>query len=253
MKIKPKADEKGSDSREALLAPDEFLTTTGRAFNWLQDNSQKVVTVIAVFFGVALLVGVASFWQARRNSSSSLDLAVALRVYHRPVSTVPAAPDATEEEKPFATAKEKYTAARDALKPVVEKHGGRGAGALGLLYLADCQLHLGDMDEAVASYKSYLGQSGGGDTMRFLALQGLAHALEAKGDAAGAAKALREASELETKVDRDYALYAAGRLLVASATPDDKTQGKQMLQRVVKEHEASPYKTKAEELLGTLP
>ncbi|MBI5494382.1 MAG: tetratricopeptide repeat protein [Deltaproteobacteria bacterium] len=238
--------------KKELLKPDEFISTTGRAFQWLQDNSQTVLTGIAVLFGGAALVGALSWYQGSRNSEASLDLYRALKPYHRPVSAV-SAPDATaEDEKPFATAKEKWTAARDALKPVADKHAGNGAGRLALLYLADTHAHLGEYADAITAYQKFIRDTSASDAMRWVGLQGLASAQEAKGDTKDAAKTFEEMVTLPGKQGRDIGYFNAGRILVGSADAADKTKGKDLLGKLSKEKdfETSPLKARAEELLA---
>ncbi|MEW5855684.1 MAG: tetratricopeptide repeat protein [Myxococcota bacterium] len=247
-KIKPKGQD-DKDPNKEILEPDQFITRSASVFDWIQDNSSKVLTVIAVFFGAVALLGLVTFFQNSRNSASSKALAEAMRVYHRPVSTVEASTDTPADEKPFATAKEKYTASKDALLKVVQEHGNTGAGAMARLYLADSHVHLGEYDDAIKQYEEYLKATGGADTLRFMALEGLAHAKEAKGDLKGAAETFTQMTQLEGKVGKDYALYNAGRVRLAL---NEKDQGKQMLERLVKEFETSPLKPKAEELLSTL-
>lgn len=258
MKIKPKKDAEPADAADApvdtkqLLKEDEFLSVTGRAFDWLQHNSGKVTAAIAAVFGVAILLGAVSLVQKRSNNAASLDLSTALKTYHRPVGTMPS-PDTTTpvEEQPFATAKEKYAAARDALKPVVEKHGSSGPGLVGTLYLADCEAHLGELDAAIDHYKKFLTGAGGTDSLRFLALQGLGHAQESKGDLKAAGATFEDMTKLEGKMGRDYGTLHAGRLLLAQG---DKDGAKKLLEKLTKdkEFETSALKTRAEELLGTL-
>ena len=54
MKIKPKKDAEPADAADApvdtkqLLKEDEFLSVTGRAFDWLQHNSGKVTAARAM-------------------------------------------------------------------------------------------------------------------------------------------------------------------------------------------------------------
>jgi tetratricopeptide (TPR) repeat protein len=250
-KIKPKNGKE--EAQEQLLAPDDFITHTARAFQWLQDNSRTVLGVIGGLFAVAAVLGGVTVWQSRTHADASLKLARALKVYHRPVSTTPPPGDPAEDEKPFATAKEKYTAARDALEPVVAEYGQNGVGLIAGLYLADAHARLEQWDKASDLNRKYLEGTGGDDPLRFLALQALGTALEAAGDRAGAVKAFQDMETLPAKLGRDIGVFHAGRVLLSQA--DTKEQGKKLLEKLAKEkdYEASSLKTKAEELLTAAP
>ena len=256
MKVKPKgADGKEQDksAKAELLAPDEFISTTGRAFDWLQHNAQVVLGVVAVVFLAAAGLGGFTHYRDSQHTTVSWDLAQAMRTYHRPVTTAAPETEVAPEDKPFATAKEKYTAARDQLQGVVDKHGASGPAVMALLPLADCHMHLGEPDKAVAAYKKFLASVAGDDPVKFAALAGLGHALEAKGEADAARAAFQDLSKVAGKVGADEGLFHTGRLMLASADNASKDEGRKLLEKLTKDKdfEGSPLRAKAEELLGT--
>jgi predicted negative regulator of RcsB-dependent stress response len=262
MKIKPKKEEEetATDAPEAnkaataeLLKEDEFLHTSGVLMDWLQTNARTVLGVILGIFGLVALGGLVSWNGDRQNLAASEDLAKALKPYHRPVSTAPADEKTPDDEKPFPTAKDKWTASKDALKPVADKHKGTSVGTMALLYLADTQLHLGEFDAAVEGFQAVVKATPATDNLRFLSLQGLAHALEGKGDLKGALAAYKQLAAAPGKLGADYGLYQAGRTLFASKDDAEKTEGRGMLEKLSKDKdfEFSSYKSKATDLLGT--
>ena len=127
----------------------------------------------------------------------------------------------------------------------------RGAGRLGQLYLADAHAHLGEYDAAVDAYQKYLRDTPANDGLRFLALQGLGAAQEAKGDLKAAAASFKELTALPTKQGRDYGYFNAGRVLLAQG---DKDGAKAALEKLTKEKdfEGSPLRARAEDLLATV-
>ncbi len=85
--------------------------------------------------------------------------------------------------------------------------------------------------------------------MRFLAYDGLAIALEGKGDQAGAIAQLEKLVALPSSVAEDIALLRLARLYEKSG---DKDKARDSAQRIVNDFKDSPMKAEAERLLAEL-
>ena len=255
-KIKPKRAPGEPDAKEKakreLLKEDEFITTSGAVFQWLQDNSKTVMVIIVLAFAGAGAVGALSWNAERDNVAATEALAEALRVYHRPVSGAAPSAETDPDLTPFATAQEKWKAAQTALEPVVAQHGSSGPGRLAQLYLADALFHASEYAAAADHYQAYLKSVPSTDNLRYLALRGLAHSQEAQGNTEEASKTYQEMAALPGTLGVDYGAYQAGRLLLASEDTAQQTRGRELLEKVTKDKAfaASPYRTKAQELLG---
>lgn len=120
----------------------------------------------------------------------------------------------------YATAEEQQTAIGDALT------AARGTGRQGVednatLVAAAQALRNGDFDGALTEYDAFLDSADEDHPLRFLALEGKGHALEAKGEHEAALEAFAAIAPHPTDFYRPMALYHQGRMLEALSRNDE--------------------------------
>lgn len=196
-------------TRRQLRSPDKFAQTTGGWLEWAQSHPRETAIAGAGLLLALLIVGFlfGGSGEIRVDRGAGGALSEALELVDRPVGE-----DAAGDDEAFATEEEKRSAIADALSRIRGAHGGKPAGLTATLGLADVSFHEGKLDEALALYDDFLSRSAKGHALRFVALEGRALALEAKGSLD---EALAAFSRIEAELPEQKAigLYGKARLL----------------------------------------
>jgi tetratricopeptide (TPR) repeat protein len=158
-------------SRKQLLKePDEFISSTGRALEFVRRNTKWVaVGVIGI-----IVIGLA-FWgfrgyQNRRESKAQDAYVQAHQIYRNAMGQ-------TDE----ATMKDMLAKAVDRFQEVIQKHDGTQAAWLARIYRGHACLDLKRYEEAIHAYDAALETVPSQETQALI-FQGLGHAWMAKDD-----------------------------------------------------------------------
>lgn len=222
-------------TKRELQSPDKFQQRAGGWFDWAHENQKQVALGGAALLVVILVIGLlfgGKPQKAAETSEAGRELSAALALVDRPVAS--GAPSGAE--KPFATEKEKQQAIADALTEVRRKHPGSNAALSAILPLADARFKLGEFDVAAGLYDEYLQKAPANSPLRFLALEGKAQSLEAKGDLDGAAKAFDKLGS-EAPGYEDRALYGKASVLQQQQKWDE---ARATYEKLEKDHPTSP-------------
>lgn len=202
-------------TRKQLRQPDEFITQTNKAWQWVSKNAKGVAVMTAV---TLLIIGGVSLWrshaeQKAQDATSQLDKAIEIQNQ----TVIPGAdklPKRDDGVKRYSTQKAKLEAALKAYSKVIEAHGDSGTGLLSLVLRAGVYYDLGQYDKAAKDYEAFL-QKTGTDQGRFrtAAIEGLTYTYEAqkKWD-----KALATLNKLEKKGQARYAALIHEARILAS-------------------------------------
>lgn len=234
-------------TKRELQSPDKFQQQAGGWFDWAHENPRQVALGAAAMLVVILAVGLIFGGKPRKateGTEAGRDLSAALALVDRPVAS--GAPDGAE--KPFATEREKQQAIADALTEVKKKHPGTTSAVSATLPLADARFKLGEYDQAAALYDEYLQKAPASSPLRFLALEGKAESLAAKGDLDGAVKAFDKLGS-EAAGYEDRALYGKASVLQQQKKWDE---ARATYEKLEKEHPTSPLARMAGERLAEL-
>jgi tetratricopeptide (TPR) repeat protein len=227
---------------------DEFQAKGFELVTWMQDHSGIVLALIGVVLAAGLVIGVVQFTKSSADADASKLFEAAKEMYDAPLGDAPAILTGSSSKGPsFADSKARAKAARDAFRAVVDGHGATGMAAISNLYIGHTSLALGEYDEAAKGYEAFLSSTSRDEPMRFLALDGLATALDAKGDKAAAIKRLEELVALPSRVHEDVALIRLARLHKSSG---DEAAAKKAAERLISDFPESPFKAQADEFLG---
>jgi tetratricopeptide (TPR) repeat protein len=233
-------------TQKELRAPDAFQRVGGVARRWLEQR-RLVALVAAVLVVVAALVaGVVSSLSNRREQQAARNLGVALKSLDRPVGE----PIPGDEEKPFASQKDKDQALTSALTPFRAEYAGTLPAATAALPLGDAELRLGQADGALPHFTDFLGHTSSKQILRVSALEGEGYAWEAKGQLDQALDAFQRMSKEDAGgFLAGMGLYHRARILVLQGK---KLEAAQAFQELVAAKPGTPAATLAQDRLGLL-
>lgn len=246
-------------SRKDLKRQDEFLSRSTQLAHWAMQRRKTIGLVLLVVVAiVSVLVGVRTYRQRQEQNAASL-LAVALGVYSSPVTSDAAADTAGDADehlaaghRHFDTDAEKYEAAVEALRPVVDQYASYPSGRAAALYLGNSLAELGQMEEAEAALRQ--AAESGASLIRGTALQRL-------GDLYVQMKRYDDAvAVFDRLIDNPPATFPVEEALAAKARAQEAAGDVQAAmvtyQRLAEEHEGSVYavpaRTRAEEIAAQL-
>lgn len=205
-------------SKRELQSPDTFQTTTGRALGWAHDHPREMALIGVGLLAALVVIGVVLSRVGDSAVPGGKELAAALALVDRPVSETTDASSSTGESFPSETAKQEAISA--ALTQVRNEHEGSTVAALAALPLANARMRLGLVDEALPLFQEFIDRAPADSPLRFVAHEGKARALMAKGDLAAAAAAWDE-MEKATPAYADRAIFGRGELLERQGKLDE--------------------------------
>lgn len=191
-------------TRKELKGPDEFITTLGRATEWGRENRGKVVAAVTVF--VLLFAGVLGTraYLAWQDAKASGDLWPHLNR----AGDLLRAPGETDPQT--------LVQLEQFLTSYVSLHPQPKTTLFARYYLGSIAYLQGNFAQSAAQFRAAMDLAGNEESiMPFLVRQGLAQALEAKGDLPGALAAYRDASSHSTGELRTQPWMGEARVLAA--------------------------------------
>jgi tetratricopeptide (TPR) repeat protein len=240
------AEEQAKAEADAAAIQDDFQARGFELVEWVQDNRAGVIGFLATVVIAGLGYGIYTVVEKGNNTAATAAWVSALDLWESPVGTDPN-PD--DDKKAYATADEKYKAARSAFEGVTKAHAGRGGATLSYLYIGHAAQKSGDAAGAITAYQAFLDGTKGDDPLRFAGYNGLAVAKEAAADVKGAIAALEALVALPAKTDKDAALLSLGRLYQKDG---DLDKARKRLESLIADYPESSLKTRADELLASL-
>lgn len=186
-------------SRKKLLKePDEFISTTGRAIQYVK-NHQRQVTGAALVVLLILLAGGGAFTYLRWQEGKALAVQLeGLRIYQDAYRA--------SQETPAAEKKEEYKKALDKFKKSMAIYGWGKMIQMTQIFVGNCYAALKEYDLAQAAYSQSLD-----GPFRPVALNGLAYLFEARGDYSKALEYYQQNMEDSTSPYRLESLLGAAR------------------------------------------
>ena len=189
-------------TRKDLKGPDEFISTLGRATLWIQENRSALLGILAV---VVLVLGAV----------------FGTRAYSRWQETKAARelwPQLTRAREilqaPSPAGEEDLLRLEEFLGTYVTRHPGTRGEVFAKYYLGSIAYVRGDYERSAGQFRSAIeGGKERGGIMGFLLREGLAQALEAKGDAENAQKAYGEAAAFANGELRSQVWMGQARML----------------------------------------
>ena len=232
-------------TRKEMKAPDAFQTAAGKAAEWIGGKQKVIVAaVVGALVVVAAVLGGMSWWDSRKNAAGGL-LYRALDDADGQISSVPL-PGVSVPLFPTSEAQFRSVLAR--ADEVRKTYPNTPAARTATLAAAAANLRLAAWDAAIADYESYLATSTAGDSLAFVAVEGIARAKEAKGDVPGALAAF-ERLQNQAPARADRASLERARLLARSGKADD---ARKLLQAFPQDFKDSQLRPEADKQLAAL-
>jgi tetratricopeptide (TPR) repeat protein len=215
-------------TRKDLKSPDEFISTLSRVTLWVKENRVTVAAAAAV----ALLVlggifGTRAYFQWQETKATR-DLSPLLNQAREYL------------QSPANADSEKLAQLEQSLAAQVKKHQDTRAAVFAEYYLGSIAYLRKDYDRSAAEFRSAMASGKEkGTVMDFLLREGLAQALEAKGDTESAEKAYEEAATIAKGELRTQAWMGQARLLAHQGRKDEAAE---VLRKILAENPDTPFK-----------
>ena len=210
--------------KELLKGSDEFLTLSGRAFNFLTAHTQhlKIIGIVIGILVVLYLAGNAYFGYVNNKGYEAYNEA-----YQAAVNTLK--PDVKPEELEKAEA---------LFSRVREDHGWAKASRLALPQLAFIKFQEKKYDEAIDLYKKFLEKASGDKAYAPLAHMALAACYEAKGDLKAAMDHLNPVINTPDHPFKEPAMLSLARLYRLDQKPE---KARELMKEFVETFKESPF------------
>ena len=159
-------------NKKSWKEPDEFVSKSTRIFEYVLENQKKILQFsVGVLVAVLILAG----WRmySKRVEGKASDLYYQAIGYYNVDENM---------EKTANKEEDKYSLALGKMKEIIKEYPRTDIVLQALLYAGHIQYGMGDFDESIKSYRSFLDKSSADDHLRGFALDGLGYAYEAKGD-----------------------------------------------------------------------
>ena len=158
--------------KNAWKGPDEFVSTSTRVFEYVLENQKKILKFAAGALVVVLIFAGWRLYSQRVEKKASEFYYQAIEYYNVDENT----------EKPANKEEDRYTLTLGKMKEIIKEYPQTDIVSRVFLYAGHIQYKMGDFDESIKSYRSFLDKTSTDDPLRGFALDGLGYAYEAKGD-----------------------------------------------------------------------
>lgn len=185
--------------KKKLKEPDEFVTSTERAYLFISGHLKPIAGG-----GIAVLLIIIIFflfqkWEKRNEENAYQMLNVAVETYQMVNS--PYREGSAQE----------YQSVLEKFKEVAAKFPKTSSGKFAILYQGNIDLRLGEFDQAIQAYESFLQKEGKEKLYRSFAMEGLGYCYEGKKDYEKAIDAYRKEIELGENFQLGNAYLGLGR------------------------------------------
>ena len=185
--------------KKKLREPDEFITLTERAYLSVTHHAKS----IAVGAGIVLvLLSFIFFFQKWENKNAEN----AYQMFNSVVDTYQMVSSPYREGSP-----QEYKNVIERFNEVITQFPKTPGGKLAVLYKGNIHLRLGEFDEAIKAYESYLEKAGKEKLYRSFAMEGLGYSYEGKRDYEKAMNAFQKVIDLGVGFQLANAYLGLGR------------------------------------------
>lgn len=251
VRVAKKAKSQHKLTRKEIKEDDQFIQTTQKSADWLQDNKREVtfllVGIFALFIGFFIFRGV----QSQGNLKASITLEKALKVSEATIDKDKKETDEVDEDEAitFKSQKKKDEAIIKAFEVVIKKHPRTRPSSLAHLSLAHAFTKAGKYDDAKKNYDIFLLQMSKQDPLYFLGVSGTAQLLEKQKKAGESEKKLQHYREKGLKELKDHASFQLAEYYMYNK----KNAKARKLYEEIKKNKESPFKEEATKRLASIP
>ena len=185
--------------KKKLKEPDEFITLTERAYLSVTQHAKSIAVGAGVVLVLLLFVFFFQKWGKKNTEDAYQMLSSVLETYQMVSSPY-------REGSP-----QEYKIILERFNEVITKFPKTPGGKLAVLYKGNVHFRLGEFDEAIKAYESYLEKAGKEKLYRAFAMEGLGYSYEGKRDYEKAMKAFQKVIDLGESFQLPNAYLGLGR------------------------------------------
>jgi tetratricopeptide (TPR) repeat protein len=185
--------------KKKLKEPDEFISFTERAYIFVTHHSKSIATGGIIVLILILTIFFFQSWEKKSEENAYQMFSLAVGTYQ-----VVSAP--SQEGSP-----ENYKNVLEKFNEVIKKFPKTSSGKLSILYKGNLHLRLGEVEEAIKAYESFLQKAGKERLYCSFALEGLGYSYEGKKDYEKAINAYQKILQLGENFQSTNAYLGMGR------------------------------------------
>ncbi len=185
--------------KKKLKEPDEFVSFTERAYLFTSHHFKPIAGGGIAVLLIILLFFLFQKWEKRNEENSYQMFSVAMESYQMVNS--PYREGSAQE----------YKSVLERFSEVITRFPRTSSGKLAILYQGNINLRLGQFDQAIQAYESFLQKVGKEKLYRSFAMEGLGYSYEGKKDYEKAIDAYRKEIELGENFQSANAYLGLGR------------------------------------------
>jgi tetratricopeptide (TPR) repeat protein len=170
--------------KKKLKEPDEFITLTERSYLFVTHHGKPIALGAGIVLVLLLFIFFFQKWEKKKAED-------AYQMFNSAVETYQMVNSPYREGSP-----QEYKNVIERFNEVITKFPKTQAGQLAVLYKGNIYLRLGEFDEAIKAYESYLEKGGKGKLYRAFAMEGLGYSYEGKKDYEKAIHAFQKVIDL---------------------------------------------------------
>lgn len=233
--------------------PDEFITFSSKAFNWLQEHLKQVITAIVCILVIVVIISSIHFWKRSHHIDASKLLLEAAEMSTWTVVEKEKKNDTTENnkvdtQKQFKDEQERYGKIVDKLKEIQQKHSSSKVEYLSRIFASDLALEEDDQEAVLEDYK-YLEKKLADDRYIYpLILENLGYYYENKKEYAKALQYYQKISDNEGFYN-DYGLFHQIRI---SKIQGKKDSVQELIKQFLEKFPTSKLKARVKEIQNRL-
>lgn len=219
--------------KQLLKEPDQFITFTGRLIAFGRSHRRAILVGTGGLLALLLVVTTINHLADRKERQATDQ-------YRQLLATYAAAREETDANTAYERVKADAAAYFD-------RFGATQAASAARITFGDISYHGGDADTAISMYRHALEGAGQTTSMQNIILNGLAHALMAKGNDAEAIPYFEMIVEGGEKTMQADALFNLARLYAASG---NQAKSDAAYQRLLADFPDTPYRDVVRESIG---
>jgi tetratricopeptide (TPR) repeat protein len=170
--------------KKKLKEPDEFITLSERTYLFITHHSKSIAASGAIVLILILSILFFQRWERKNEEKAYQLFNLAMGTYQ--MVSAPSREGAPQE----------YKNALEKFNEVITHFPKTSSGKLSNLYKGNIYLRLGEFEEAIKSYESFIKKVGKEKIYRAFAMEGLAYSYEGKKDYEKALNAYQKVIEL---------------------------------------------------------
>jgi len=185
--------------KKKLKEPDEFITLTERAYFFITHHSKSIAIGGIIILILILSVFFIQRWEKKNEENAYQLFNLAVETYQM-IST-PYRDGSVQE----------YKGILEKFNEVDTKFSKTKFGKLSALYKGNIHLRLGEFEEAIKAYETFLQKTGKEKFYRSLAMEGLGYSYEGKREYEKAVNAFQKVIDLGERFQLGNAYWGMGR------------------------------------------